>query len=505
MKPTRHGKTKLSIITYIQIVFFLLVATGGMLSFFGNTGLNNVAQEFERLSHQALPVAMNNTVIVRGSLETAQHLAEVINSRSVEELESAYQQLLTDESTVTGSLHELAALADRDDIDWLKQDTSQFIREMKQIEIASSNLYDSQQQILVTKEKIESDKATMNYAVSAVRAEMSRLGMEVYGQHPEGVNHVTNFVNHSLEMASNLIALLVETDHAKAEKLVHALRGSNLAGMNYAWRELNRIDSTISDYTSITIPFEMVGALFAEQGLVESQLHTLLLMQEQALKVEEVRGQIASIMSQLNTLTAGADAMIKQGGQGVMVASDSARSLFVTLSIAGLVLAVAASWWISHTVRASLKKIDRVVKATSQGDLTAQSNQVMHPRSLLYWASCLMSRIAITAHTLGRLVDNSHSLGTASESSQQAASQSRIALKQQSDELATVATAISQLESSIKEIVSQHYGSLKPKLKKPTNWPCKASTLLNAVPSGCDHLTSSLRSMSSECQNLIAT
>ena len=452
-QTTKLGKTKRSIVTYIQIVFILLVATGGLLSYFGNKGLNNVSQEFERLSKQALPVAMNNAVIVRGSLQTAQRLAEMINSRSIEELEIAYQQLNSDKQAVSSAMSELAALAETYQIDWLARDVARFKKEISQIELMSSNLNDSQQQVLLNQANVEGDKAMMNYAVSAVRAEMNRLGLELYAGNSDGLNHVNNFVNHSLEMASNLIALLIEKDPAKAKQLARGLKRTNLSGMQYAWRELNRINSDISDFTSVTVPFEMVEALFTKEGIVERHLQTLHLMQAQAVKVEEAQAQIALVMAQLNTLTSGANTMIQQGKLGVMAASDNARTLFITLSIAGLILAVAASGWISHTVRTSLKKIDRVVNATSKGDLTVRATQNV-PKEFAILGGLLNQSNINNSQTLGQLVENSNNLNTAAESSQEAASKSRVALKEQSDELITIATAISQLESSIKEIVT---------------------------------------------------
>ena len=453
MKQTKFGKTKLSIVTYIQIVFLLLVTTGGLLSYFGNKGLNNVSQEFERLSKQALPVAMNNAVIVRGSLQTAQRLAEMINSGSVEALETAYQRLQSEQQAVLFAMSELETLAETYQIDWLTRDVARFKKEIHQIEVMSANLNDSQLQILLNQTKVENDKAMMNYAVSGVRAEMNRLGMELYAGNPEGLNHVNNFVNHSLEMASNLIALLIEKEPLRAKKLERDLKRTNLAGMQYAWREMNRIDSNIADFTSVTVPLEMVESLFAKPGIVARHLQTLQLVKTQSMKVKEAQNVIASVMSELNTLTTGANMMIKQGESGVMAASENAITLFISISIAGLILAVASSSWISRTVRTSLKRIDHVVNATSKGDLTARATQHA-PKEFAILGGLLNQSNINNSHILGKLVDNSNSLSTAAESSQQAASHSRIALKQQSSELTTIATAISQLECSIKEIVT---------------------------------------------------
>ena len=458
MKNQPRGKTRLSIVASIQIVFALLVATGGLLSFFGNNGLKSVAQEFEVLSNQALPVTMNSSVIVRASLQSAQNLSEMINSSSIEELDVAYQAFDNEQKAMAVALNEMQRLAQQNQLGWLMSDIRTLSAQADQVATTAATLYQSQQDILVNRNKIESDKAMMNYAVSSVRAEMSRVGTEVFATDLEGINHVTNFVNHSLEMASHLMALMLERDLAKAEGFVRSLQSTNLSGMNYAWREMNRLEPGIADYTSVVVPFTMVKELYDENGIVDLQLQTLALQEQQAGKVQDAQQQIASMASQINTLTDGANRLVEQGEAGVMEASENAMALFLTFSIAGLVVAIIASSWISQTVKRSLQKIDRVVKATSHGDLTVKATQDA-PKEFAVLGGLLNQSNLNNSQTLSKLVENSHQLSTAAETSQKAASQSRIAIKDQSDELTAIATAITQLEVSIKEIVASTYES----------------------------------------------
>ncbi|WEM40988.1 methyl-accepting chemotaxis protein [Photobacterium sp. DA100] len=458
MKNQLRGKPRLSIVAAIQIVFVLLVVTGGLLSFFGNNGLKNITREFDVLSHQALPVTMNSSVIVRASLQSAQHLGEMINSSSVEELDIAHQAFVSEQKTMAAALGELQRLADKNQLGWLTNDIHALISQADDVGTTAATLYQSQQEILINQDKIETDKAMMNYAVSSVRAEMSRVGTEVFANNLAGINHVTNFVNHSLEMASHLMALMLERDLSKARGLVRSLQSTNLSGMKYAWREMHRLDPSIADYTSVTVPFSMVKALFEYNGIVALQLQTLALQQEQAAKVREAHQQIGSMATQINTLIDGANRLVEQGEAGVIEASENAMALFITFSIVGLVVAIFASGWISHSVKRSLQKIDRVVKATSNGDLTVKATQDA-PKEFAVLGGLLNQSNFNNSQTLGQLVANSHQLSMAAETSQKAASQSRIAIKEQSDELTAIATAISQLEISIKEIVASTYES----------------------------------------------
>ncbi|KHT63055.1 chemotaxis protein [Photobacterium gaetbulicola] len=458
MKNPLRGNPRLSVVASIQIVFVLLVATGGLLSFFGNNGLKNIAREFDTLSHQALPVTMNSSVIVRTSLQSAQRLGEMINSSSVEELDTSHHAFANEQQIMAAALGELQHLADDNQLGWLIEDIHTLRSHAAEVGTTASALYQSQQEILINQDKIASDKAMMNYAVSSVRAEMNRVGMEVFANELAGINHVTNFVNHSLEMASHLMALMLERDLSQAQGLVRSLQSTNLSGMNYAWREMHRLDPSIADYTSFTVPFTMVKELFEDNGIVALQLQTLALQQEQAAKVQDAYQQIASMTSQVNMLTEGANNLVEQGEAGVIEASDNARALFIVLSVVGLVVAIIASGWISQSVKRSLQKIDRVVKATSNGDLTVKATQDA-PKEFAVLGGLLNQSNVNNSQTLGQLVANSHQLSMAAETSQEAASQSRIAIKEQSEELTAIATAISQLEVSIKEIVASTYES----------------------------------------------
>ncbi|WP_305415992.1 hypothetical protein [Photobacterium leiognathi] len=51
----------------------------------------------------------------------------------------------------------------------------------------------------------------MNYAVSSVRSEMSRVGISLYAGNDYAMSNVTNFLNHAVELGGNLMLLLTRT------------------------------------------------------------------------------------------------------------------------------------------------------------------------------------------------------------------------------------------------------------------------------------------------------
>ncbi|WP_235335529.1 methyl-accepting chemotaxis protein [Photobacterium halotolerans] len=435
----------------IQSVFLLLVVIGGLLTFFGNQGLNRVAVQFASLSQQALPVATLNAEMVKGSLASAQSLTEVINSRTIESLETALNTLKSHEQHVEDAVARLQQLATEHGISWLENDVSAFESDLTTFNQLVSSIQQTQQQILTNQAKLESDKATMNYAVSSVRSEMSRISIGLYAGDTAAMGHVTNFINHSQEMGNNMVALLFESDLQTAEAYAKELNRTNLSGMVYAWKELTRINPEVAEYSSLSVPFDMVKGLFSEQGMVALKLDTLRLIQAQAEKAEQAKVQVQQIMLKLGDMEMGSQQMIHVSEQGVLAASDNAKMIFIALSVAGLLLAILAGAWVSKTVRLSLQRLDNVIKANSMGDLTVIADENA-PKEFAELASLLNQSNRTNSHAMAQLSENGQALTQAAERSQAASAQSRRALSQQSDQLSTIAAAITELEASIKEI-----------------------------------------------------
>lgn len=224
-----------------------------------------------------------------------------------------------------------------------------------------------------------------------------------------------------------------------------------MSGMEYAWNELKSVDQSIDEFSSLTVPFQMVKDLYNKDGIVQRHLNVLLLMQKQAIKTSNIQQQISLTMTLLGSVTKGADSLVEEGQKGVLVASDNARMLFITLSGIGLFVALISGIWISRIVRDSIQKIDHTVKAISEGNLTVAANTDA-PQEFSQLARMLNESNSNNCNALIKLTENSQSLNRAADRSQSASSQSREALHEQSAELVTVASAITELEASIKDI-----------------------------------------------------
>ncbi len=449
-----------ALVTSIKFVLFLLVTVGALLSLFGTKGLDNISTEFDALSARALPVANASSVIVKSSLLAQQNMTEMVSSKTVEQLVNAHDTFDTNKALINESVSSLAALAVENNMPWLSEESHRFADELTEIDSFVVQVRQTQEQIITNEEAIVKARSMMDYAVSSSRSEMSRIGVELYGFDYEARNHVTNYINHSFEMATNLTNLLNAVDLKTAQQFERGLRTSNLAGMNYAWEELVKVNEALLSYPSITMPMDMVRGLFDDNGIVAIQLAKLALLEQQQAIVEDMESQVDIMMLQLDEMTLQSDRLIADAERSVLSANVNARRLLLLLSLVGLVLAVVAGLWVSRLVTKSLNDVDSVVKSMSHGDLTAQANESA-PREFSTLARLINNSQRNNKETISRVTANSEDLRDASTASVAATNISKKALQTQTSDLATVASAITELEASIRDIANSTVESEK--------------------------------------------
>ncbi|EAS64713.1 methyl-accepting chemotaxis protein [Photobacterium angustum] len=446
-----HRAKKLSVVLRIQFVLAILVTISVALSFSGNNGLNNMTREFDVLSNQAVPVSLKNATIVTSALEVEQSLSDMLMSDNEQSLNQTFAIYKNMHSQGEDAGKELELLATNYKINWLKQYAEKYLSEVESINQLAFDIYSIQKEIILNKEKLSTERSTMNYAISSVRSEMSRVGITLYSDNEYAMSNVTNFLNHAVELSGNLMLLVTEPDLVKARLIAKDLKRTNLSGMKYAWGELVRENAAINDFSSLTVPFEMVKKLFAEQGYIERYLNVLKLDEEQSIKYTEVKHQTSLIMDLLQVITQQSHGLIKNGENGFTHASNDARQMFLIFSIIGLIISVLAGSWISRVVRKSIEHISDVVNKISEGNLTVKAN-TNAASEFAQLAEVLNDLCDHDRESLQQLITNSNELTSAAELSMRASTTSRVALQNQSEELAVVTTSMTQLEGSIREI-----------------------------------------------------
>nr|WP_237459312.1 methyl-accepting chemotaxis protein [Photobacterium lucens] len=114
-------------------------------------------------------------------------------------------------------------------------------------------------------------------------------------------------------------------------------------------------------------------------------------------------------------------------------------------------VSILAGLWISRVVKKSIDHISDVVNKISDGDLTVQAN-TNGASEFAQLGQVLNDLCEHDRESLQQLITNSDELNRAAELSMRASTTSRIALQNQSEELAIVTTSMTELEASIREI-----------------------------------------------------
>ncbi|WP_413110224.1 methyl-accepting chemotaxis protein [Thaumasiovibrio sp. DFM-14] len=453
IKAIPNEKERFSLTASIKAVLCLFVVISALLSLSGAHGLNNISAEFELLSHQALPVSNHSTHIVKNALLIQHSLLEAVNSLDQDELDAANALFTQNVQAVLNAIATLETLSLQQNIPWLQRETDQLRSELGHLVEIAGDVMHYQSELLSHEIEVSKAKPTMDYAISSIRSEMVRIGTELYAGQPDAINHLNNFINHSLEMASLLTSLLSETGLNQAIEYKRNLRATNLAGMNYAWQELLRIDDSLAQYPSLSMPMEMVHALFEKQAIVDTKLTMLKLRQDQSVRSEEMETVLDRLMMNIDSIAGESQLLILDAQQGVLTVNHQALRLLIGLSGIGLLVAFVSGAWLKRLVSNALRDIDATITALSQGDLCVKANENA-PREFSQLARHLNRSISNDNRSVKALLANSKELLSASSKSLSAANTSQRVINEQAVDLTSVSSAISQLEASVSDIVT---------------------------------------------------
>ncbi|CAH0533670.1 hypothetical protein VST7929_01541 [Vibrio stylophorae] len=169
----------------------------------------------------------------------------------------------------------------------------------QQLQQSGRVLYHYQGELIPLAQEIADKKRQFSYAITMVRAEMSRVGLILFADNPEATEYVTTFVNNSAAMESAYLAYLVEQNGARARKDLRQLKHS-FARMEVSLQELMRIEPSLVNYHNILVPFDMVALGFSTQGLLQQHMALVDLQQRQSMALADFQSQVMLMTQALN-------------------------------------------------------------------------------------------------------------------------------------------------------------------------------------------------------------
>ncbi|CSC31591.1 methyl-accepting chemotaxis protein [Vibrio cholerae] len=447
----------LSLTQTLGAVFLCITILMISLSVTSLRGIERVGAQFNQLSEQALPFALNNAALTQNFLEQVKYLGYGTRSQSEQELNQVlneWQKLdaqAGDEITRLQQNVQLLSSAEA------VQQAEQLQREILHFQQLAQSILKLQQLQLSKTAQISEQAKQFRYGLSSIGPEMGRIASFLAGDNPEAMDAANRFTASASAMESAFLLLFIEEEMSAAQKYRQELK-NRVAGLELAFDDFKEWYPEIKDYASLTAPYEMVLAGFQAQAVIEQIINKLEDAQQQNKDFASAAEVAQQLVTQLNQWSTLAQQHIVQGKQEV-TSTISAVTLTQQISGTLLVLAILAVWFgLRRWIGRALNNITRHLAQLTQHKLNHRLDLV-GPQDFQNVAAQLNQVIVSTHESLALVTRNCETLYQTAELSHGSAEQSNQSLAAQNQALLTMAATINQLDASIREIAGVSHDS----------------------------------------------
>lgn len=447
----------LSLTQTLGAVFLCITILMISLSVTSLRGIERVGAQFNQLSEQALPFALNNAALTQNFLEQVKYLGYGTRSQSEQELNQVldeWQKLdaqAGDEVTRLQQNVQLLSSAEA------VQQAEQLQREILHFQQLAQSILKLQQLQLSKTAQISEQAKQFRYGLSSIGPEMGRIASFLAVDNPEAMDAANRFTASASAMESAFLLLFIEEEMSAAQKYRQELK-NRVAGLELAFDDFKEWYPEIKDYASLTAPYEMVLAGFQAQAVIEQIINKLEDTQQQNKDFASAAEVAQQLVTQLNQWSTLAQQHIVQGKQEV---TSTISVVTLTQQISGtlLVLAILAVWFgLRRWIGRALNNITRHLAQLTQHKLNHRLDLV-GPQDFQNVAAQLNQVIVSTHESLALVTRNCETLYQTAELSHGSAEQSNQSLAAQNQALLTMAATINQLDASIREIAGVSHDS----------------------------------------------
>ncbi|EKF9218178.1 methyl-accepting chemotaxis protein [Vibrio cholerae] len=447
----------LSLTQTLGAVFLCITILMISLSVTSLRGIERVGAQFNQLSEQALPFALNNAALTQNFLEQVKYLGYGTRSQSEQELNQVlneWQKLdaqAGDEITRLQQNVQLLSSAEA------VQQAEQLQREILHFQQLAQSILKLQQLQLSKTAQISEQAKQFRYGLSSIGPEMGRIASFLAVDNPEAMDAANRFTASASAMESAFLLLFIEEEMSAAQKFRQELK-NRVAGLELAFDDFKEWYPEIKDYASLTAPYEMVLAGFQAQAVIEQIINKLEDAQQQNKDFASAAEVAQQLVTQLNQWSTLAQQHIVQGKQEV-TSTISAVTLTQQISGTLLVLAILAVWFgLRRWIGRALNNITRHLAQLTQHKLNHRLDLV-GPQDFQNVAAQLNQVIVSTHESLALVTRNCETLYQTAELSHGSAEESNQSLAAQNQALLTMAATINQLDASIREIAGVSHDS----------------------------------------------
>lgn len=447
----------LSLTQTLGAVFLCITILMISLSVTSLRGIERVGAQFNQLSEQALPFALNNAALTQNFLEQVKYLGYGTRSQSEQELNQVLNEWQKLDAQAGDEIIRLQQNVQLLSSAEAVQQAEQLQREILHFQQLAQSILKLQQLQLSKTAQISEQAKQFRYGLSSIGPEMGRIASFLAVDNPEAMDAANRFTASASAMESAFLLLFIEEEMSAAQKYRQELK-NRVAGLELAFDDFEEWYPEIKDYASLTAPYEMVLAGFQAQAVIEQVINKLEDAQQQNKDFASAAEVAQQLVTQLNQWSTLAQQHIVQGKQEV-TSTISAVTLTQQISGTLLVLAILAVWFgLRRWIGRALNNITRHLAQLTQHKLNHRLDLV-GPQDFQNVAAQLNQVIVSTHESLALVTRNCETLYQTAELSHGSAEQSNQSLAAQNQALLTMAATINQLDASIREIAGVSHDS----------------------------------------------
>ncbi|HHF2955407.1 TPA: methyl-accepting chemotaxis protein [Vibrio diabolicus] len=444
MAKRKRSRTSLSLIQAVSATFLTIIALVIALSVSSFKGMEQVGEQFEDLSQKALPIAMANAKLTRNVLEMVKllnHGMQITEPKELSLIKEQIDSLATQSKSLVGEASGVA-----------EQLSEELDTNLARLHNITQSILLKQSSVIKIQMDIDAGVGGFRYGLSSIGPEMNRISSFLSAENPESSDAANRFIASASSMESTFLVMMMHSELSKAEKEYREMR-NRIAGINLAYEDFQSLHPEVSEYASLTAPYEMVKQGFSEKGVLRLILAKLEQGELQRSEFKQASILADETMRLLDQISQAAGELIADKES---VVNDTIQSVSVMIVFAACVISfiILITWFsLKSWTNRGLRNVLTRLSALTEHDFRDNAQEV-GPYELKEVARKLNQVIDSTHDSIQTVTRNCEMLYQTAEVSHSAAEQTSDGLTTQNEALASMITTITQLEASIREIAT---------------------------------------------------
>ncbi|PMH46794.1 chemotaxis protein [Vibrio sp. 10N.286.49.B3] len=440
----------LSLIQAISLTLLTITLLAIGVSMASFRGINQVGDQFDDLSQNALPLAMTNSALTENILEQVKLLNYGIQLQEAEALNSVEADIATLASQTETLVESVATIAEHFNGVISVPQQHALTDNIQTLLQLTHSIITKQSNVIAIQQDINQAVTGFRYGLSSIGPEMNRISSFLAAQNPQSSDAANRFIASASSLESSFLTLMMQDDKTKADREYREMR-NRIAGIQLAYDDFKDWHPDIVEFASLTAPYEMVQDGFGSDGVIMMILEKLDQSIIQRQELEQATIVAHETIEILRNISNSAVQLIHQS-EAVVNSTISTLSTTILIGCLVMVMVILISWfslrlWVKKGLSNIMQRLSLLVEHDYRGQVP-----LIGPFELKEIAHKLNQVISSTHDSVSSVTRNCELLYQTAEINHDAAEQSNQSLQLQNTALSNMISTVVELEASIKEI-----------------------------------------------------